>query len=261
MRIAVVQTNPEFGAVEKNLEEARSLISSGSADLFVLPELFNTGYNFLDREELSGFAEPSDGRTFGFMSEIARQRNCYLCYGFAERSDRLYNSAALIGPEGLIGIYRKVHLFFREKILFAGGDLGFPVFGLPFGKVGMMICFDWIFPESARSLTLGGAEVILHPSNLVMPHCPDAMVTRCLENRVFSATANRIGSEDRGGIRLAYIGNSEIVSPRGDILTRLPSHSAMIGAAEIDLSEARTKNINRYNDLLKDRFPGSYRWQ
>jgi 5-aminopentanamidase len=253
MRVAVVQTNPVFGEVAINVRNALALMSPVSADLFVLPELFNTGYNFLNVQEVERLAENSSGPTYEAVAEIARRKSSYVVYGYAERSGKLYNASALVGPAGLVGTYRKVHLYYRETVLFTPGDLGFPVFPTPFGNVGMMICFDWIYPESARSLALGGAHLIAHPSNLVMPYCPDAMVTRCLENRVFAATANRVGSEDRGGLRLDYIGNSEVVSPRGEILTRLDGKKEGVGVVEIDLSAAENKKINEYNDLFHDR--------
>lgn len=259
MRIAVIQTNPVFGDVKSNVDGACSTMMTVEADIFVLPELFHTGYNFIDAEEVDTFAESVNGPTYETMMRIARAKRSYICYGFAEKADRLYNSAIIVGPEGLVGLYRKVHLFSREKLFFTPGNLGFPVFDLPFGRVGMMICFDWIFPESARSLTLGGADLILHPSNLVLPHCPDAMVTRCLENRVFAATANRVGTENRGGIVLSYIGKSEIVSPHGEILVRLGEHRPDIGAADIDLSLARKKEVNEFNHLLRDRRKGEYK--
>ena len=203
MRVAVVQTNPVFGATASNVKDALGMIESVEADLFVFPELFNTGYNILDQEEIKKLAEEISGPTFKSVAEIAAKKSCYIIYGYAEKDDRLYNSSALVGPHGLIGNYRKVHLYYRETLFFAPGNLGFPVFELPFGTVGMMICFDWMYPESARSLALAGAQLIAHPSNLVMPYCPDAMVTRCLENKIFSATANRIGSENRGGLNLS----------------------------------------------------------
>ena len=122
-----------------------------------------------------------------------------------------------------------------------------------------MICFDWFYPEAARTLALQGADIIAHPSNLVLPHCPDSMVTRCLENRVFSVTANRIGSEARGGKdRLTFIGMSEVVSPRGHILHRASREAEDLTIVEIDPTEARTKAINSYNDLLRDRRPALY---
>ncbi len=261
MRLAVVQTNPIFGEVETNIRNAISLMEQESADLYVLPELFNTGYNFVDADEVARLAESADGKTSRSLAEFAAKTKSYVVFGFAEKSDFLYNSAGLVGPTGMVGIYRKVHLYYRETLFFAAGNRGFPVLELPFGKVGMMICFDWIYPESARSLTLRGAQLIAHPSNLVLPYCPDAMITRCLENRVFAATANRIGVEDRGGLMLRYIGRSEIVSPRGEILTSFGTDEVGVRIAEVDLTAASNKQINEFNDLLAGRktdqyFPG-----
>lgn len=181
-----------------------------------------------------------------------------MVFGFAEKADAVYNSAALAGPSGILGVYRKVHLFDRETILFAPGNLGFKVFDLPIGKVGVMICFDWFYPESARSLALKGAQLIAHPSNLVMPYCPDAMVTRCLENRVFAATADRVGREKRGGFDLKYIGLSEVVSPKGEILRRLSADREEIAVVEVDLTQALSKKINKHNDLFAQRKPTQY---
>jgi len=258
MRIAVVQTDPVFGDPRANTEEALALMASDKADLYVLPELFTSGYNFSEKSELEALAEAPSGPTFETMLRFAGDRSCYIAYGFPERSDQIYNSSVLLGPDGLVGLYRKVHLFFRERTFFSPGNLGFPVFDLPFGRVGMMICFDWIYPEAARALALRGAQLIIHPSNLVLPHCPDAMVTRCLENRIFAATANRIGHEDRGGLDLRFIGLSEVVAPSGAILTRLERGSSGIGLAELNLAEADDKELNAYNDLLRDRRPEFY---
>jgi predicted amidohydrolase len=258
MRVAVIQTDPAFGEVKSNVRAALALMESVEADLYVLPELFNTGYNFIDAEEVRELSEEKSGFTFQSVREFAAARACYLVYGFAEKADRVYNSAVLVAPDGLIGIYRKVHLFDREKLFFTPGNLGFPVFDLPFGKVGIMICFDWIYPESARTLAIKGAQLIAHPSNLVLPHCPDAMVTRCLENRVFAATADRVGREDRGGVDLRFIGKSEIVSPSGAILKRLSEDKPGVAVVEVDFAEANNKRINEFNDLLADRRDDQY---
>jgi predicted amidohydrolase len=270
MRLAIVQTNPTFGEVKSNVEAAIALMDSAKADLYVLPELFNTGYNFIDVGEVKELSEEASGPTFQTIWGFAADRSAFVVYGFVEKSDpspegsgpqgdRIYNSAALVGPEGLVGVYRKVHLFDRENIYFTPGNLGFPVFDLPFGRIGIMICFDWVYPESARTLVLRGAQLIAHPSNLVLPHCPDAMVTRCLENRVFAATADRIGRENRGGVDLHYIGKSEIVSPSGKILKRLGSDESAIAVEEIDLAEASNKRINEFNDLLIQRRSEQYK--
>ena len=122
-----------------------------------------------------------------------------------------------------------------------------------------MICFDWYYPEAARTLALKGADILCHPSNLVLPHCPDAMVTRSLENRVFSITANRVGQEARGGKPpLTFIGKSEVISPKGQILHRAPIDKEELMIVDIDIKEARDKSINPYNDLLQDRRPHLY---
>ena len=154
VRVAVVQTNPTFGEIEANVRDAVVLMEDVEADLFVLPELFNTGYNFVDVQEVERLSEHTSGFTFDHLSTFARRKSCYVVYGFVEKAVRLFNSASLVGPFGMMGLYRKVHLFDRETLFFAPGDLGFPVFNLPIGRIGIMICFDWIYPESARSLAL-----------------------------------------------------------------------------------------------------------
>jgi predicted amidohydrolase len=258
MRIAVVQTDPVFGEIEKNVQNALALMQSAEADLYVLPELFNTGYNFVDAEEANRLSESTSGYTFEEIAAFARRQSCYVVYGFVENTLKLYNSASLVGPYGMMGLYRKVHLFNRENLFFAPGDLGFPVFNLPIGKIGIMICFDWYYPESARTLALKGAQIVCHPSNLVLPHCPDAMVTRCLENHIFAATSNRIGVEDRGGVEFSFIGKSEIVTPKGEIVQRLGSEAPGIAVAEVDLHDADNKQLNQFNNLIAGRRPSQY---
>ncbi|MFZ1976357.1 MAG: nitrilase-related carbon-nitrogen hydrolase [Bacteroidota bacterium] len=258
MRVAVVQSCPVFGKPGENIERALESMASIPADLYILPELCTTGYAFSDKAEAASLAENAYGRTFEKFSEFARRHNAFIVYGFAENTDVLYNSSLLAGPYGFIGLYRKVHLFDREKLFFAPGNLGFPVYETPLGTIGMMICFDWLFPESARSLALQGVQLIAHPANLVLPYCPDAMVTRCLENHVFTATANRVGNEQRGGASLHFIGTSEVVDPNGNVLLRLSPAEEQIAAADIDLSQARNKRINERNDVLTDRRPDQY---
>ena len=160
----------------------------------------------------------------------------------------------LVGPGGFISVYRKAHLYSNEKRLFTPGNTPFEVHDIGKARVGMMICFDWLFPEAARTLALKGADIICHPSNLVLPHCPQAMITRCLENRVFAVTANRVGSEARvGKERLRFIGKSQIVSPSGEVLIRASGTRPAVSVVEIDPKEARKKNINPKNDVLGDR--------
>lgn len=262
MRVGYVQFDPVFGDVARNLDLVTARLDQVDADLIVLPELFATGYQFLSHEEVLRLAEPvPDGETTTRLADIARRRGMTIVAGLPERAGtRCYNSAVVVGPKGFIGCYRKTHLFFEETLWFTPGDSGFQVWDLGIAKVGVMICFDWFYPEAARTLALQGADIIAHPSNLVLPHCPDSMVTRCLENRVFSVTANRLGSEARGGKdRLTFIGMSEVVGPNGCILHRAPREADDLTIVEIDPAQARTKALNSYNDLLRDRRPALYR--
>jgi len=260
MRLAVVQTNPLFGQKQRNLAEALTLLRSVEADLYVLPELFASGYNFATREEAASLAEETaKGETARVLKKFVQERKTFVVYGFAETKGKsLYNSAAIVGYDGTEGLYRKIHLFDGEKLFFEPGDLPFQVFGSPWGKIGIMVCFDWYFPEAARTLAVRGAQLIAHPSNLVLPDCPEGIRTRCLENRVFAATANRIGTEDRGERPLTYIGLSQITSTKGEVLYRASTDTASVGVVDVDLDEAEKKSINARNDLLKDRRPDMY---
>ncbi len=261
MRVGYFQFDPVFGEVATNLDVVTARLEQAEADLMVLPELFATGYQFTSQEEVARLAEAvPDGPTTQRLVEIAARRKMTIVAGLAERAGSNYfNSAVVVGPKGFIGCYRKTHLFFEETLFFSPGDSGFQVWDIGPAKIGVMICFDWYYPEAARTLALLGAEIIAHPSNLVLPNCPDSMVTRCLENRIFSVTANRIGSEARGGKdRLTFIGLSEVVSPRGRILHRAPRETEDLTIVEIDPGEARDKALNTYNDLLRDRRPALY---
>ncbi len=261
MRVGFYQFDPEFGEVDKNLDRVTESLDRAEADLIVLPELFASGYQFVSREEAQQLAEPvPDGPTTRRLIEIASRRRMHIVAGLPEKAGaRCYNSAVVVGPAGFIGCYRKTHLFYEETLHFTPGDSGFHVWDIGAARIGVMICFDWYYPEAARSLALQGADILCHPSNLVLPNCPDSMPVRCLENRVFAVTCNRIGSEARGGKdRLTYIGQSEVVGPNGVILHRAPRDKEDLAVIEIDSAEARNKSLNRYNDLFRDRRPSLY---
>ncbi|MEM3031131.1 MAG: nitrilase-related carbon-nitrogen hydrolase [Candidatus Micrarchaeia archaeon] len=250
MRIAFVQTNPKLLAVEENIERALSLAKGVRADLIVFPELFSTGYNFRSKREVVAVAEiAGKGPASEALLSEARRRNCMMVAGFAEKSGgRLFNSALIATPKGF-SVYRKTHLFGREKLFFSPGDTGFRVFPWKGARVGVMVCFDWFFPESARTLMLKGAEVIAHPANLVLPWCPEAMRTRCVENRVFAVTADRVGAE-RG---LRFIGRSQITGTHGEVIYRASADREEVRAAEINVKKARDKKIGERNHLVRDR--------
>ncbi|HBP86940.1 MAG TPA: acyltransferase [Nitrospiraceae bacterium] len=261
MRGGFFQFSPMFGEVQHNLGKILNAIHAFEGHLLVFPELALSGYQFLSRDEVCDLAEdiPS-GPSIKSLEEAVRGRDLHVVVGLAERDhDRVYNSAVLIGPKGYIGSYRKTHLFFEETLWFASGDTGFLVWDIGRAKVGLLVCFDWFFPEAARTLAIKGADILCHPSNLVLPYCPDAMVTRCLENGVFAITANRVGREQRGDKpALPFIGMSEIVNPNGRILCRSSQKDEELRLCEMDIAEARDKRINPYNDLFKDRRPEWY---
>ena len=110
--------------------------------------------------------------------------------------------------------------FYNEKLWFAPGNRPLEVYTIGTVTIGIMICFDWFFPEVARALAVKGADILCHPANLVLPYCPQAMITRCIENRVFAITANRIGTERRTEESLSFIGTSQILGTKGEILYR-----------------------------------------
>lgn len=261
MKAGYFQTHPEFGEVDRNIEQVAARLGSVDCDLLVLPEFAFTGYQFIGLEEVIELSERvPDGPTTQACIEFARRYRMHVVAGLPEKAGpHCYNSAIVVGPSGFLGCYRKTHLFCEETLFFSPGDSGFKVWDVGPARIGVMICFDWYYPESARTLALQGADILCHPSNLVLPHCPDAMVTRSLENRIFSITANRVGQEARGDKPpLTFIGKSEVVSPAGRILARASADTPELTVVEIDVNEARNKSINPYNELLKDRRPGHY---
>ena len=259
-RTGFYQFYPRFGRVEENLEKVLRALEDIKADLVVLPELAFTGYYFESREETLNLAEDlANSPTLASLTRLCRENGFHLVTGFAEKAGaKIYNSALLIGPDGLVSTYRKLHLFNTEKDCFDPGNLPLPVVDVGGVKIGMMVCFDWVFPEAARTLALRGAELICHPSNLVLPYCQQAMTTRCLENRVFAVTANRIGTEKRPHGKLTFTGRSQITAPGGSILHRAAPDEEVVYVMEIDVTLARDKNLTPKNHLFQDRRPEYY---
>lgn len=257
IRIGYVQMEPLLGDCAANRARIEACLRSApEADLLVLPELASSGYNFATREAAWEASEPIDGPLVELLSKLARERGTSYAAGLAERAGpELMNSAVVVSPRGLAGVYRKAHLFWKERELFAPGDSGFPVFDLGGFRLGVLICFDWRFPEAWRALGLGGADVVAHPSNLVIPgHAQRALPIHALIHRYFTVTANRIG-EERG---LGFTGRSIICDPRGEILAEAPVDRPETRVVEVDLALARDKAITPLNDILGDRRPDLY---
>ena len=259
--LALVQFKPVRKNVPRNIRKIQSLLQGIDADLIVLPELSNSGYLYSSKESLLPFSEPTsgDGQFLTALRELATHTKGVIVSGYAERSqNQLYNAAIAISADGVLANYRKTHLYADEKTLFLPGDSGFQTFTWKDVIIGMMVCFDWIFPESARSLALAGAQIIAHPANLVLPYCQNAMVTRSIENKVFTITANRIGAEKLGEQKLTFTGQSQITGPKGEIFYRGPKNKSTVHVMCIDPEKASDKTINPQNDLFSDRRPELY---
>ena len=210
MKVGFYQFRPLFGKTRENLNRVVRTLDGTRFDLLVLPELAFTGYYFRDRNEVKSLAEnPRKSETVDSLISLCRKNKFYIVTGFTERArDRYFNSALLIGPKGLRHTYRKIHLFNEETNWFDRGDIQLQVNKVRNSRIGIMICFDWAFPEVARTLSLQGADIICHPSNLVLDYCQQTMLTRCLENKVFAITANRFGYDRRPHGDIRFTGRS-----------------------------------------------------
>ena len=163
MKVGYFQNHPEFGEVQRNLEQVASRLGSVDCDLLVLPEFAFSGYQFVSREEVLELSEQiPDGSTTQACLELARRHGMHLVVGLPEQAGgHCYNSAIVVGPLGFLGCYRKTHLFYEETLFFSPGDSGFKVWDIGSARIGVMICFDWYYPESARTLALQGAEIFV----------------------------------------------------------------------------------------------------
>ena len=259
-KVGYFQFHPCFGDLDANRRTVEKALQPVEADLMVLPELPFTGYTFRNRRELASLAEdPSRSETVDLLTGICRRNRMSVVTGFAEKSgDKIFNSSLLVGPRGLIRIYRKIHLFNDEKKYFDPGDLPLKINTVRGVRVGMMICFDWVFPEVTRTLALQGMELLCHPSNLVLKFCQKSMSTRCLENGVFAVTTNRFGLEQRPHASLKFSGGSQVVGPQGQVLARAPSQRRQLQVVAIDPAESKNKSLTPRNHLLRDRRPEFY---
>jgi predicted amidohydrolase len=269
VRVAVAQFEPRVGvenlkanglAVEERIRAA----AEAGAGLIVLPELATTGYVFESRDEAFAHAEAvPDGRTVQAFAGLAAEHNVYIVGCVVEQAGaKLFDTAILVGPDGYIGRYRKTHLWNTEKLWFTPGDEGFSVFDTRIGRIGLLVCWDIWFPETARIVTQLGADIICIPTGWVWTPPPlyDASgvcmaahltITAAHANNVFIATADRIGVERGAG----FMGNSLIAGTSGWPIDRIagPDEDTII-YADVDLTAARTAPIwNQLNDLHRDR--------
>ena len=265
VRIACVQMEPIVGEKDRNVHRSIEMIEEAAgkgATLVVLPELCNSGYVFDTREEAFALAEEIPaGPTCQAWAGVASKHGLHIVAGIDERDgDALYNSSVVIGPHGYVGTFRKVHLWNEENLFFEPGNLGFPVFKTPIGRIGTFICYDGWFPESYRLCALQGADIVCVPTNWVpipgQDENREAManilaMAAAHSNSLFVAAADRIGTERQQ----PFIGQSIIVSYTGWPVggPASPDKEEII-YADVNLSDARRKrNWNEYNQVLRDR--------
>ncbi len=265
IRIGCVQSNPVFGDIDSNLRSFEQFASEADSDLLVFPELALTGYFFTTPQKAKLYAEPIGGMLAANIKRIAKRYDLAIVTGFLEEENGLlYNSAIAIDRRGnLAGHYRKVHLFYYEKMVFAQGNLGFPVFDIEVRnrekiKLGLQICYDWRFPESTRTLAVKGAELVAIPSNIVTTTgmLIETLKVRAFENKVIIAFADRIGSEkeviDNKTEELTFRGESCVINYNGEILSINSTQAESITYANVLTENTKSKDINIFNNIIND---------
>jgi len=268
--VAACQLGLAVGESGANLAAAAAAIAAAAghgAELVVLPELCDSGYVFTDAVEARALASPADGSpALREWQALAARHGLTIVGGFCELGGDglVYNSAAVVGPDGPLAVYRKAHLWDAEKLVFTPGDAPPPVVDLPFGRVGLMICYDLEFPEWVRLPALAGADLIAAPVNWPAMPVPAGerpcdvvrvQADACV-NGVFIAVADRCRVE-RG---VSWVGGTVIVGPDGYPLAGpVTSDDPAVLVASCDLARARNKQVSKHNDVIADRRPLLYR--
>lgn len=257
IRLALAQVPSAYHQKEVNLqraERAMRVAADEGADAILFPEMFLTGYLVWDR--LPELAEPLDGASIGRLQQLAAELHLLTVCGFPElgSNDAVYNSVCLIdGDGGLLGGYRKTHLFADEPGTFSAGEQ-LHLFETAIGAVGVLICYDMEFPEPVRALALGGARVVLVSTANMEPYEVSQEVylrSRALENGIFVAAANTIGED----ARYRYFGQSAVADPQGHIIARAGGDEEIVMA---DLDLAKAAEAQRSSPYLDRRRPSLY---
>jgi predicted amidohydrolase len=259
---AAIQFEPTLGAKDANVRYLLALTeraARGGARLIVLPEMATTGYCWHDRREISGYVEPIPGATTERFHALTLRFGCYVVVGMPEvdpTTNVFYNSAVLVGPDGVVGVYRKTHAFISEPKWAKDGDLGLPVWDTKLGRIGILICADAEFVEPARVLALAGADVLCFPTNWLGDTCPPpGWIARAWENGCYLIAANRYGYE-RG---VQFAGGSCVIDPDGAVFGRLDSGDG-VAAGLVVPARARAKSFlpGERPDKLTARRPELY---
>lgn len=252
--VASLQFNPQLYKVQDNIQRLYSMVeqaAKGGANLIVSPEMGITGYHFYDREELARYADTVPGKYTDIFVRLAVQYKCYIVIGLPELdlpSGLYYNTAALIGPEGYIGKYRKIHLWETETHWAVWGNKGMPVFDTPIGNIAMIICMDAYFFETFRLAAVQGADVVAFLTNSSGGSLAN-LQARAKENGLYIISANRSDQE----LGYSMKGNSAIWHPDGKLLA-----VAGMEGEEIVKSILDPRQFDNHGKLLKRRRPELY---
>lgn len=262
MRLVICQFDIQIGEIAKNLATIIDFTHQAKeqgADLIAFPESALAGYCFTDKEEAQACSMTDKHPALVTIQQLAHKLNILIALGYIEQdNDLLYNTGGLFGLDENIRKYRKAHTLLLGLDRFVEpGNLGFPIFNTPHGKIGINICYDQRFPEAARQTMLNGAQLILTLSNI--PKAAEPILTlltraRAFENRVYYAMVNRVGEERA----TSFIGQSAIISPFGEELATTSTVKPMVTMADLDLSISDQKKSvfikGRHEvDLLGDR--------
>ncbi len=260
--LLLAQTAPKLLDKERNIKrisEQAAKARRNNIDILIFPELHLTGYTM--RDEVFTQAEPIPGPSTKKIERIAKEHGVHIVCGMPEESEVkgvLHNSAIFVGPKGIIGKYRKVHLpthtVFEEKRYYRPGQTA-PVFETPFGPIGITICYDLYFPELTRLMALQGAQLIIAISaspSLRRRFFESFCLSRAMENAVYLAYVNRVGIEEG----LQFWGGSRVVSPSGSVLAQCKYDVEEFQPCKIDLDEVRRSRT--FIPTIKDLEPGLF---
>ncbi|MGB6128648.1 MAG: carbon-nitrogen hydrolase family protein [Psychrilyobacter sp.] len=252
MKISYYQMDIIFKDIEANIKKVKNSLKKLDTEMLILPELFNTGYMYPSKNDIQPYTEQiPQGKTTKALENLAKENNTFIIGGIAEvEGEYIYNTIVVVGPNGYIGKYRKIHLTKLEKKIFASGN-EIKVFDILNHKIGFSICYDIWFPEHSRIMAVKGVELVCHPSNFGGKDSLDFSRIRALENNVFIVTCNRVGNEKGNDFDAHFRGESQVVSPKGEILKQSNDKEDIV-TLNLDLSESNQKSGPMTEDLIKE---------